>query len=120
MNTTMNTIPNSPNDMPPEWHNDARQIRNALVTLDQFACVDIHWERDGYDDEGNPKGEWEITVETNSGLRIRSRNCEITHALWFATQMADAAVQACYLQRKDAREAALAKLTTEERRMLGL
>jgi hypothetical protein len=120
MNTTMNTIPNSPNDMPPEWHNDQRQIRNALVTLDQFACVDIHWERDGYDDDGNPKGEWEIAIETNSGSRIKSQHFEITRALWFATQMADAAVQACYLQRKAAREAALAKLTTEERRMLGV
>ena len=118
MNT--NTTPNSPNDMPPEWHNDQRQIRNALVTLDQFACVDIHWERDGYDDEGNPKGEWEIAIETNSGARIKSQHHEISNALWFATEMADAATQARYLERKAAREAALAKLTTEERRVLGL
>lgn len=106
--------------MPSSWHNDQREIRNAIVTLDQFACVDIHWERDGYDDDGNPRGEWEISIETNSGARIQSQHPEITNALWFATTMADAAVQAAYLQRKAARDAALAKLTTEERRMLGL
>jgi len=114
-------IPTSPNDMPSKWHNDERQIRNALVTLDEFHCVDIHYERDfsASDAAGKNIGTWEVYLETN-GRQVKAKHPEITNALWFALQISEAQTDAAYQAQQQARTAALAKLTPAEKQLLGL
>lgn len=114
-------IPTSPNDMPSEWHNDAREIRNAIVTLDQFSCVDIHWERDipASDATGENIGEWDILLAA-PGRDIKVKHPEITNALWYALQIAEAQTDAAHQAQQQARAAALAKLTPAEKQLLGL
>jgi hypothetical protein len=114
-------IPTSPNDMPTEWHNDERQIRNAIVTLDDFSCVDIHYERDhsASDAAGENIGTWEVYLETN-GRQVKAKHPEITNALWYALKIAEAQTDAAYQAQQDARTTALAKLTTAEQQLLGL
>jgi transcription initiation factor IIE alpha subunit len=114
-------LPESPDDMPSAWHNDQRQIRNAIVSLDEYACVDIHWERDdrATDLTGETVGLWEIAIESGT-RRVKSKHPQITNALWFATTMMDAQVQAACEARNAARQAALAKLSPEDRKILGL
>ena len=115
-NTTMNTIPNSPNDMPPEWRRDPRNIQQAITALEEFEFVVLTFCRNDTDDGGD----WEIEIQGRGKLRIKANHRYFPNALWFADKMADAAAQEQAEKRKAAREAALAKLTTEERRMLGL
>lgn len=110
-------LPQSPEEMPGDWHNDQREIRNALVSLDQYACVDIHWERDFAASEatGENVGEWEVLIESGR-RRVTAKHREITNALWYALKVADAAYEA----RQAARQAALNKLTPAEKQLLGI
>jgi hypothetical protein len=118
MNTTMNTIPNGPNDMPPEWRRDPRNIQQAITALEEFEFVEMLFVRN--EDTDGDGGTWQIEIQGSGTLRVRAAHPQFANALWFAVTMADAAAQEAVEQRKAAREAALAKLTTEERRMLGL
>lgn len=114
-------IPTSPNDMPSEWRNDAREIRNAVVTLAQFSCVDIHWERDHAASEatGENVGEWEVILESGRH-RVRVLHPEINNALWFALQIIEAQEDAAYQAKQKERAAALSKLTPHEQKLLGI
>lgn len=115
------SLPQSPNDMPSELRIDAREIRNMVVSLDQYSCVDIHWECDHRVSEacGENVGEWEVLIE-DGPRQIRSKHRDITNALWFVTTLADADSIAAYQAQQEARAAALAKLTTAEKKILGI
>lgn len=114
-------IPTSPEDMPCEWHNDAREIRNAVVTLDQFSCVDIHWERGVAAScaSGENVGTWDVYLE-QSNRQVRTSHREITNALWFALQIMEAQTDAAYQAKQKERAAALSKLTPHEQKLLGI
>ena len=108
-------IPTSPNDMPwayssenPNW------LRNTLVTLHNHPVVDLHWET------GEPDGEWEMMIETANGKRIRGKHEHIENLLWYVTTLADNADSEGWKKQEADREAALAKLTPDERRLLRL
>lgn len=111
----------TPNDMPHEWHNDAQAIRNAIMELDSFECVDLHWERDDHASNaaGEIVGEWELYI-SHGRSTIKAKHAEITNCLWFAVTMMDEQAQDAYKRQQDAKKAALAKLTPEDRRALGL
>lgn len=117
----MKTIPASPHEMPSEWHNSPNQVRNCVVTLDQFSCVDIHWERDhsASNATGENVGEWDVLIE-DGPRRFRAKHPEITNALWYVTEMANAENEAAYAARQKLRSDALSKLTQEERSVLGV
>ena len=112
----MNTIPNSPNDMPPEWARDPRNIQQAMRLLEEFEFVEICY----YQGEADDRGNWGIEIEGRDRLRVKSRHPQFANALWFAVLMADNAAQKAVEARKAARDAALAKLTPEDRKALGL
>lgn len=114
-------IPASPNEMPSEWHNSPNQVRNCVVTLDQYSRVDIHWERDyaASDAAGENVGEWNVIIE-NGPRRVTVNHPELTNALWFVTEVSNAQSIAAYHAREESRKAALAKLTPEDRKLLGV
>lgn len=114
-------LPKSPDDMPMEWHNDDIAIRNCVVTLDSNRCVDIHWEQDDQQTQlsGEPEGQWTVEIRNSAG-RFVGKHREITNALWFATTIADARWSDNYKQREEMRDKALAKLSAEDRVLLGL
>ncbi len=117
----MDSLPLSPNEMPSDWHNSPNQVRNCVVTLDQYSYVDLHWEHNHEASEatGENVGEWEVVIE-DGPRRFRAKHPEITNALWFVTKLADSANTAAYDAQQKARAEALSKLTTDERRMLGI
>lgn len=115
--------PASPNDMPigyladhPNW------LRNTMVTLNNYSVVDLHWENDWRESNktGEQAGEWEITIETAHGKRIRGTHEDIENVLWYVTTLADRAEDEDWKKQDAARDAALAKLTPDERRLLRL
>ena len=116
----MNPLPQSPDDMPPLFHNNAESIRNMLVTLDDFCSVHISWELDSYsDDSEDAHGTWIVEIGTNKRL-VFGKHRYITNAIWYAYTIALAADNDEYEQRESARKAALAKLTPDERKLLRL
>lgn len=114
-------LPQSPEDMPSAFHNDANAIRNLIVTLNEFSFVSITWERDDRmtAETGETHGEWEVSIDTGRH-QIRTNHPEITNALWYVTTLAEDHLENAYNQQKKAREAALAKLTPDELRLLGI
>lgn len=115
------SIPTSPNDMPSEWHNNERELRNILVSLDQFDCVDICWERDNAASNacGETVGEWSVLIE-DGPRTIRAKHTQVTNAIWYASTVAEAQHDEAYEKRQSGRAAALAKLTQEDRKLLGV
>ncbi len=123
-NTNMNQIelPKSPEDMPGEFHNGAdQQLRNCLMSLDQFVSVNIAWEMDVIQTNslGESCGEWSIEIMTARKTFKAKHEC-ITNALWFAYTLAEAADSEAYDLQEKARKAALAKLTPDDLRALRL
>ncbi len=116
-------LPTSPNDMPwayssenPNW------LRNTLVTLNNFSVVDLHWENDWRESNktGEPAGDWELMIETAHGKRISGKHENIENVLWYVTTLAENADSDAWKKQEADREAALAKLTPDERRLLRL
>ena len=116
-------MPTSPNDMPwayasenPNW------LRNTLVTLNNYSVVDLHWENDWNESNktGEPAGEWELTIENAHGKSFRGKHEDIENVLWYVTTLADNADTEAWKKQEADREAALAKLTPDERRLLRL
>jgi len=107
--------------MPDTFRNDAAAMLDLIRSLDQNDCVSIHWEIDVHASNaaGEKVGEWDITIE-NGRNRVDVKHPEITNALWFAVQVADAKTGEAYQAQKAARAAALAKLTLEEKRLLNI
>ena len=107
--------------MPSALHNDERWMRNLMVTLNEHSCVTIEWERDHHltNETGETHGEWNVMIDTGR-RQIRAKHEEITNALWYASEIADAHMEAVYDARLKARADALAKLTDEEKRLLGV
>lgn len=115
------TTSRHPDEMPCSFHNDADELRNCLMTLHTFPCVDIHWEQnmDASNALGEIRGKWEVNIVARSGT-FRAEHSELTNALWFAFTCAEKYNDDEYERRSNLRQAALAKLTKEERKELGL
>ncbi len=111
-------LPEFPDEMPMELCRDEHWLRNVIGSLNGFSCVDIHFESD-VNELGEERGQWEMTIET-SRKQCRARHSHFLNALWFVFVHATAADDAAYLERENARAAAMAKLSTEEKRLLGL
>lgn len=111
----------SPNDMPTALYNDGNWLRNAMINLDGFDCVDFHYERDIHlgNYTGDSCGTWEVSIDTK-GHHITAKDSDFLKAFWFAYTNADEAYVDVYEARKATRAAILDKLTSEERRTLGL
>lgn len=123
MNTETEPMPTSPDSMPwaysstnPHW------LRNTLVTLNQYSVVDLHWENDWRETErtGEPAGDWHLVIETAQGRRITGQHHKIENVLWYVTALAEHADSEAWNKQRANRESALAKLTAEERHLLGL
>lgn len=123
MNTETDRMPTSPDSMP--WaftETNAHWLRNTLVTLNQFSVVDLHWENDWRESNrtGEPAGEWHLVIETAHGKRFTGQHENIENVLWYVTTLAEQADSEAWNKERSDREAALAKLTPEERRLLHL
>ncbi len=107
--------------MPSSVHNDANWMRNIMVTLNEYSCVSIEWERDEHmtRETGETHGEWNVMIDTGR-RQIRAKHEEITNALWYVTTIAEAHLESVYDARIKARAEALAKLTDDEKRLLGV
>ncbi len=116
-----NPIPQSPNEMPNAFYNDQREIRNMIVTLDRHDCVSINWELDvrASNEAEERVGEWEVLIE-NGSRRVKAKHADILHTLWFATTVAEQHQTTAYEEQEAKKHAALAKLTAEERTLLGV
>jgi len=92
-----------------------------MVTLNEYSCVSIDWERDDHmtNETGETHGEWNVMIDTGR-RQIRATHEEITNALWYVTEIANAHLEAVYDARIKARAEALNKLTDEEKRLLGV
>lgn len=115
-------LPESAEEMPIAFHNgDDQSLRNCLMSLDTFRAVNINWEMDikATQATGESCGEWTVDIHTHRRT-FTAKHSELTNALWFAHTLADAAYTEAYEQRESARNAALAKLSPEERKALGI
>ncbi len=119
----MSEKPKSPDDMPwafessnPNW------LRNTLVTLNNYSVVDIHWENDWRESNrtGEPAGEWDVMIETPHKKRFTGKHEDIFSALWYVATLAENANCEDWDKQDAARQAALSKLTPEERKILRL
>lgn len=117
----MNELPTSPNDFPHELHGDENWLRNTIVSLDTFTCVDIHWEMDvrATNATGEATGEWEVTIESGR-KQIRSRHYDILNALWYAVELANSHESERWQKLDETRKNALSKLSDDEKRALNL
>ena len=112
-------LPIGPNEMPSAQHNNENWIRNVMVTLDQYSCVSMDWERDEHmtRETGETHGEWNVMIDTGR-RQFTAKHAEITNALWYVTTIANAHLESVHDAQVKARAAALAKLTDEEKRLL--
>lgn len=116
------TTPRHPDEMPSSFHNgDTPELRNCLISLDQFQSVSVNWEMDvnRSNAEGEICGKWSVEIHTH-GKRFMGEHESITNALWFAYTCAKNFDSEEYAKRDRLRCDALAKLTKEERMELGL
>ncbi len=107
--------------MPSEFHNgDDNSLRNCIVSLDNFRSVNINWEMDvrATNATGESCGYWTVEIQTQRRSFTAKHEC-ITNALWFAYTLAEVADTEEYEKREQARQAALSKLTPEDRKALG-
>ncbi len=114
-------MPSSPNDMPWDYSSqNPNWLRNTIVTLNNFSVVDLHGENDWHETNktGEPEGEWEMMIETAHGKRISGKHHDIENVLWYVTTLAEHSEDEDWRKQEAAREAALSKLTKEERRLL--
>ena len=96
----------------PNW------LCNALVTLNNYSVVDLHWCESNK--TGKSAGEWKLMIETAHGKRITGKHTDIENVLWYVTTLADNADSEAWKKQEADREAALRKLTPDERRLLRL
>lgn len=68
---------------------------------------------------GEAMGYWEVVISA-AGEQFRGKSENIQSALWYASECADAARAEMWQRRESDRKKALAKLTEEERKLLGV
>jgi hypothetical protein len=113
-------LPTSPEQMPSSF-DEGNTVRNCLIGLHTFCFVDISWEMDipASNEAGESVGDWCVEIKVGR-TTITGKNAHLPKALWFAYTLADAADSAEYEEREAKKKAARAKLTTEERKLLGI
>lgn len=114
-------FPKSPDEMPVELDGNGVWLRNLLVELDANDCASIHWECDlaASNAAGESVGQWVVTLE-NGRKRVTAEHEHVINALWFATELMDSEMNAAYEARELAKKTALAKLSEDDRRALGI
>jgi hypothetical protein len=114
-------LPVSPNEMPHDLACDTNQVRTWMIGLSDFPYAQVNWECNvaASNASGESVGTWEVEIHVNRRT-ITAKHEEIENALWFAITHANAVDDARYKHHEDTRKAALAKLTDEEKRLLGL
>lgn len=122
MNTT-EPLPTSPDAMPFGYFCDnPNGLRNLLLTLHTYSYVDLHWERDWETGRhtGETEGYWNMALSTAHGKRLAASHRNIENVLWYVTTLAEAADSEAWQKQESDRKAALAKLTPDDRRLLGV
>lgn len=112
-------------EMPDELRcNSEHWLRETMVMLRNFKGVSIEWEEDSKMTQafGEATGEWRVYI-TAAGTDGRYRTFEskdedVEPALYDAFTQAEKSEDEWYDNCRKAKEAALAKLTPEERRIL--
>jgi hypothetical protein len=115
-------LPSDPSEMPVELFNSDIWCRNALVTgLEEFDCVDIHFEPDHAASEcsGEVVGTWDVLIEKGRH-RVAVSGNSLLNLLWYALEHANNFSNVDRQKREAIRSAALAKLTDDEKRVLGV
>lgn len=112
--------PKFPDEMPAELFGANNYYRNAFVAdLCNFDAVEINYERTDDDDDDEPRGEWIINAE-KGGRSFVARHTEFVNALWFILEHEKAESTRDFDEWRERRKAALAKLTPEDRDILGV
>lgn len=96
-------------------------LRRAMRSLDAYTVVDIHRERDHHieNETGEDVARWEVYIQTGK-RRVTVRNSLLDEAIVDAEHQASVAYDDEVERRNNARQAALAKLTPEDRAALNL
>lgn len=113
--------PSDPNEMPIALFNSDKWLREAVFSLGDFDQVYIHFTLDQAASEtaGDTVGTWVVSVE--SGSRIAAGNGKsLPNVLWYVLEHAKHFSQPEQQKQEAIRKAALAKLTDEEKRALGV
>ncbi len=112
-------------EMPQELRCDSeRWLRETLVSLRNFKGASIEWEEDTKLSEayGEATGDWRVSITaTGKDGRYRtfeSKDEELEPALYDAFTQSEKSEDEWYENCRKAKEAALAKLTPEEQRLL--
>ncbi len=113
-------LPTSPDEMPHDW-DQHHNLRNTILGLGGYPYVSIHYEMDVRKSNalGESVGKWDVEIQVGRKC-IKAEHEDIRNALWYVTTLASAVDDAEYERRKKAKSDALAKLTDEEKRLLGL
>ncbi|HEX2656104.1 MAG TPA: hypothetical protein VHN11_20980 [Xanthobacteraceae bacterium] len=99
----------------------ASELLRTLTRLEAFPCVDIHRERDYHVEgaTGEDTAQWEVHISAGR-KRIEVKRADLGHAIIEAAHQAEEIATAEWQQREAQRTAALAKLSPEERKLLGV
>jgi hypothetical protein len=113
--------------IPQELQGDPNWLRNILVTLHQFHYVSMEFERNEELSAatGEPQGEWRVTIsapnpKTGRYTEIVSASEDFLEVIYDAVTEAEQMTDEFWEVRRQQKATALAKLTQEERRLLGV
>lgn len=96
----------------------AYEVVNLIDALEAFPSASLSWEQEP-NDQGEVRGTWHFDVQACKHY-ISVASPYFKRALWSAVRSAELADDETYLAQKKAYADAMAKLTLEERRVLGL
>jgi len=115
-------LPTTPSQMPlMDYKQQCEWLRSVLVDLQNCDAVEITYQQtdDECDCDDGPQGTWSVEI-CNGAERFVGEYGELQNALWFAYVHAKADDREDYQRWQREREAALAKLSESEKRLLGV
>lgn len=105
-----------PHDMPTEDFNSDRVVRNMICDLN-YNDYDVFIEREW---TSNPdEREWCVTIHARS-RRIKKKGEHLISVLWATLQEANKVLDEYFEEIEQKRKAALAKLTDDDKKALGV
>ena len=103
----------------PENIDHKTHLSHLLDRADELEYFDLVWQQSARNDFGDPVGTWSSTIE-HGALRSDATHRDMLQTLHEVFELHDHAETEQHRARQRQREAALNKLTADERRLLGL
>lgn len=117
-------MPKPEHRIPFELRNNKDWLFKVMTALHQYSAVSLNYELLKYSDDGSPEGEWIVTIDSADNKKafetFTSTSASLEEALYDAFTRAELHQDGQVDAKAEARKAALAKLTKEDRQALGL